>query len=402
MSTSQPTPPALHTVRPGEGSAALSPEKARERAGKRRLLAVGAGFVLALGGYFGYRVLGAGEETTDDATVEAEIVPVSARVAGQVLSVRVEDNARVKRGDVLVEIDPTEAKARAEQAEGELQAAEAQAAAADAQEQISAAGARGGLATSRAQVGSAEAQVNAARAQLARAQAEARKSEGDLARAKTLAEASAMSQAGLDAAQAASDAAQAGLQAATAQLAAAQNRVAEASGTLDVNAPIDAKIAAAKSAARLAHARVTTARAALDLARLSLSYTTVVAPQDGTVARLSLRPSQLVAPGQMMAQLVPDKTFVVANFKETQVGKMRPGQPVEVELDTYPGLKLPGVVDSITPGTGSRFSLLAPDNASGNFVKVVQRVPVRIRWESAPQVTLRPGMSAVARVHVGG
>ena len=400
MSTSQP--PALHPVRPGDAPPALSPEKVRERAGKRRLLVVGAVFVLALGGYFGYRVLGAGEETTDDATVEAEIVPVFARVAGQVLAVRVEDNARVKRGDVLVEIDPAEAKARAEQAEGELQAAEAQAAAADAQMEIASAGARGGLATSRAQVGSAEAQVNAAKAQLARAEAETKKTEGDLGRAKTLAEAGAMSPAGLDAAQAAYDSAAAGLQAARAQLAASQNRVAEASGVLDVNAPIAAKIAAAKSAAQLAHARVTTARAALDLARLNLSYTTVAAPADGTVARLSLRPSQLVNPGQMVAQLVPDRTYVVANFKETQVGKMQPGQRVEVELDTYPGLKIAGVVDSITPGTGSRFSLLAPDNASGNFVKVVQRVPVRIRWDSAPAVILRPGMSAVAHVHVGG
>lgn len=402
MSTSQPNPPTLHPVRPGEAPPAASPEKARERAGKRRLLMVGAVFALALGGYFGYRILGSGEETTDDATVEAEIVPVSTRAAGQVLAVRVTDNARVKQGDVLVEIDPAEAKARAEQAEGALQAAQAQAAAADAQMEIATAGAKGGLATSRAQVGSAEAQVNAAKAQLARAQAEAKKTEGDLARAKTLTEASAMSQAGLDAAQAAYDSAQAGLQAATAQLAAAQNGVVVASGTLDVNAPIAAKIAAAKSAAQLAHAGVTTAKAALDLAQLSLSYTTIVAPQEGTVAKLSLRPSQLVSPGQMVAQLVPDTTYVVANFKETQVGKMQPGQRVEVELDTYPGLKLAGVVDSITPGTGSRFSLLAPDNASGNFVKVVQRVPVRIRWESAPSVTLRPGMSAVAHVHVGG
>src|SRR5262245_54746187 len=156
-SPSQPVAPSLHPVRPGE--APPSAEQAKERAGKRRLLIVGAVFVLALGGYFGFRILGAGEETTDDATVEAEIVPVSVRASGQVLAVRVSDNARVKQGDVLVEIDPTEAKARAEQAEGELQAAEAQAAAADAQMEIASAGARGGLATSRAQVNTSRAQV---------------------------------------------------------------------------------------------------------------------------------------------------------------------------------------------------------------------------------------------------
>lgn len=398
-------------------TAPVATDKQKEATGKRRLLVIGLVFVVSLGGYFGYQALTANEETTDDATIEADVIPVSLRVGGQVLSVKVSDNARVKKGDVLVEIDPAEAKAREQQAEGELLAAQAQAAAADAQLQIGEAGARGGLSTaqaqvstSRAAVGSADAQIASAKAQVIRAESDARKAQIDLDRAKKLRAAEAIPQAQMDSAQAAFDSAQASLQAARAGLSAAedakrvaQSRVAEASGMVAVNQPIDAKIAAAKSAADLAHARVKTAEAALELAKLTLSYTTVVAPQDGTVARLNFRVGQLVSPGQMVAQIVPDATYVVANFKETQVGRMKPGQKVAVEVDSFPGLNLEGEVESLMPGTGSRFALLAPDNASGNFVKVVQRVPVRIRWHSIPQdVAVRPGMSAVAHVHVGG
>ncbi len=417
MSRASQTAHVVPAPQDGAPQAAAEPREAqRERSGKRKVAAVVGLFALAVGGYFTARAFGAGEETTDDAAVDAEIVPVSARVAGQVLTVKVADNTRVKKGEVLVELDPAEARARVQQAEGELAAAEAQAAAADAQLEIATAGARGGLSaakaqvtTTRAQVGSAQAQIDAAKAQLARAETEAHKSQVDLERAKQLYAANAISRERLDSAQTTADSAQAGLQAAHAQLFAAEearrvaeSRVAEASGMVDVNAPIDAKIAAARSAAQLAHARVSTAQAALELARLTLSYTTITAPLDGTVAKLSLRPGHMVVPSQIVAQVVPDTTYVVANFKETQVGRMAPGQHVAVEFDTYPGLKVTGVVESITPATGSRFSLLAPDNASGNFVKVVQRVPVKIVWDAPPTVTLRPGMSAVAHVRVGG
>lgn len=152
--------------------------------------------------------------------------------------------------------------------------------------------------------------------------------------------------------------------------------------------------------AALAHARAKAAAAARDLATLQLDYTEVRAPQDGVVSKLSAREGQLVAADQPVAELVPDRTYVVANFKETQVGRMRPGEKATVEIDAYPGLKLPGRVESLSGGTGARFSLIPPDNASGNFVKVVERVPVRIAWAAPPlpQVALRAGLSAYVTV----
>jgi membrane fusion protein (multidrug efflux system) len=183
----------------------------------------------------------------------------------------------------------------------------------------------------------------------------------------------------------------------------AQSRVAEANGMLDTNTPVDAKVAAARANAALANARVTTAEAALELARLNLSYATLVAPTDGVVSKLTVHAGQLVSPGMPVAELVPEGTYLVANFKETQVGQMKAGQRVDVEVDAYSGRKFEGEVESLSGGTGSRFSLLPPDNASGNFVKVVQRVPVRIRWKTAPtDVTLRAGMSATVTVHTEG
>ena len=138
----------------------------------------------------------------------------------------------------------------------------------------------------------------------------------------------------------------------------------------------------------------------IDLARLQLSWTEVRAPADGTVARLGARAGQIVQPGQVLGQLVPSRSYVVANFKETQTGAIRPGQKVDVELDAYDGRKLEGRVESISGGTGARFALLPPDNASGNFVKVVERVPVRIAWDAPPaDVPLRAGLSATVTVH---
>jgi membrane fusion protein (multidrug efflux system) len=373
--------------------------------------------MLAVGAYWAFRTLGVPEEATDNASVDAPVIPLAFRVGGQVAAVRVADNARVKKGDVLIELDSAEARARVLQAEGELAAAEAQAASSDAELKVLAAGAHGGLsmaraqvATSQAQVASADAQVSVSAAQLLRAEAEARHARTELERAQLLRAGTLLSEQELGAAQVAFDAAQAGVEAARAQLAAARDmrlealsRVREASSVLVMSLPVDAKVEAAQFAARLAHAKVTSAKAALELAQLALAYTTVVAPEDGTVAQLELNPGQLVLAGQRIAELVTDSTYAVANFKETQIARIKPGQPVTVEVDTYPGLKLRGRVESITPATGSRFSLLAPDNSLGNFVKVTQRIPVKVTWEHVPaEVTLRPGMTAEVRVQVGG
>jgi membrane fusion protein (multidrug efflux system) len=176
--------------------------------------------------------------------------------------------------------------------------------------------------------------------------------------------------------------------------------VGEARGRLDQSTPIIAQIGAAKANADLAHARIRVAEAVLELARLQLSYTKVTAAEDGLVTKLSVQPGQMIQIGQPLAELVPDRTYIVANFKETQVGHMRPGQSARVRIDAFPGVVLDAKVESLSGGTGSRFSLLPPDNASGNFVKVVQRVPVRIAWSKRPDLPLQAGLSTEVTVYV--
>jgi membrane fusion protein (multidrug efflux system) len=176
--------------------------------------------------------------------------------------------------------------------------------------------------------------------------------------------------------------------------------VSEARGSLARSAPVKPQIAAAEAQARLAAARVQSAQASLQLAELQLQYTQVVAPADGTISRLTARVGQLLQSGQPVAELVPDASYVIANFKETQIGQMRVGQRAEVEIDAYPGKKFPAQVQSLSGGTGARFALLPPDNATGNFVKVVQRVPVRLEWSRPPGVAMRAGLSADVTVFV--
>jgi membrane fusion protein (multidrug efflux system) len=392
-------------------------EETRAKSGMRKLVIIASLATAIILGFLTYRHFTAGRQTTDDAMIDADVVPIAVRVSGVVAALKVKDDSHVKKGDVLLQLDDTELRARVRQAEGELAAARAEALTADAQQQVVEAGARGGLSTSRAQVFTSRAQVSSAAAQIAnaeaqltRAQAQAKHAAVDLEHNGQLFAANAVSRDLLDNAQTEHDAAQAAVAAARAQLSAAQearnvaqSRVAEAAGTLDANTPITAKIAVATGAAQMAHARVQTAEAALDLTRLALSYATVHAVADGTVSRMSVREGQLLSAGQAVASIVPEATYVIANFKETQVGAMRPGQSVTLEIDALPGEELHGVVASLAGGTGSRFSLLPPDNASGNFVKVVQRVPVRIDWTHLPpHVSLLAGMSATVTVRTDG
>ncbi|MBS2023440.1 MAG: HlyD family secretion protein, partial [Deltaproteobacteria bacterium] len=268
-----------------------------------------------------------GEESTDDAQIEADVVPIAPRVGGQVLRVVVKDDAQVKKGDLLIELDPADLQAKLKQAEGELSTARAQADQAEAQARVAEANAHGGFSTARARVGgstaavaNAGAQVEQAKAQLDRANTEARRTAQDLVRLKSLATANAVTQERLDNAQAASDAAEAALRGAKAQLAAsleqekaAESRVDEARGQLRQSEPVQAMVAAARANAELAKAKVVTAEASLDQARLNLSYTRIVAPSDGAVTRLTARVGQLLSPGQAVAELVPPEVYVVAN-----------------------------------------------------------------------------------------
>jgi membrane fusion protein (multidrug efflux system) len=392
-----------------------APAPARTR-GKRAFLVLGAIIVIVVAGIGVYAFFTAGRESTDDAMVEADVVQVTARVSGVVSNLYVHDNERVKKGQVVLQLDDRDFAAKLAQARAELQTAMAQAAAAHAQEQVVRATARGGLRGAQAQVAgstsavdAADAQVAAAKAAVTRAEAEATKTEHDLARAKQLVATDAIARQQLDAAQAAYDSAEAALTQARANVTAAeeakraaQSRVTEARARVAENAPVGEQIAAAHASAQLADARVTSAKAAVQLAELQLSYTKVAAPDDGLLTELAAREGGLIQVGQPLAQLVPDTTYVVANFKETQIDGMRPGDRAEVQIDAYGGRTFDARVESLAGGTGARFSVIPPDNATGNFVKVVQRVPVRLAWKTKPDVPLRAGLSASVTVYLGG
>jgi membrane fusion protein (multidrug efflux system) len=203
-------------------------------------------------------------------------------------------------------------------------------------------------------------------------------------------------------ARAAQQMAAAGLQQAESQIAEAEARVGEALGRLAAAQAAPHQVAVSRSQADIAGAEVEQARAAVTQAELELSYTTIYAPASGRVTRKAIEEGVYVQPGRALMAIVPANVWVVANFKETQLTDMRPGQPAEIEVDGYPGIVFKGRVDSIQAGTGARFSLLPPENATGNFVKVVQRVPVKIVFDPPlnPNHLLAPGMSVVPAVRV--
>jgi membrane fusion protein (multidrug efflux system) len=399
-------PTALPKPEPKNEVDAAAPKPARSR---RPFVVLAVLALVALVAVGGYTLMTHGRETTDDAQVAADMVPVSARVGGVVAHVLIHENQTVKRGELLIELDAADLSARQQQAEAELATAQAQSQAAEAQEQIVEATSKGGLVSARAAllgttagIGSADAQLASARAAAERAGADLRKAELDLSRAQTLRKADAVPQQQLESAQLAVDSARASKAQADAQVAVAtdarrgaESRVGEARGRVDQSTPVAPQIAAAHAGAALAAARVRSAEAVLVLAKLQVGYTRITAPADGYASKLGVHEGQLVAAGQPLVELVPTETYLVASFKETQIGKMRPGQPATIDVDAFPGRALEGRVESIAGGTGASFSLLPPDNSTGNFVKVVQRVPIRITLVNPPaDVVLRPGLSA--------
>ncbi len=311
-------------------------------------------------------------ESTDDAQVEGHIIPVLSKVGGYVQAVTVQDNDSVRSGDTLVRIDDAEYQVKLAQAEAELAAARA------------AAGTGQNTGQAEAAVATAASQQAALDAGIAAARANEAKTLSDLQRMKELAAKQIVSQQQLDAAQAAASAATANLQAVEKQ--------AAAGGSSVVNA---------RAGVRVAQARLEAAQAARDNAALQLSYTSVSAPVSGVVSKKMVELGQLVQPGQQLMSVVADTgVWVTANFKETQLSDMRVGQKVEIEVDAYGGYEAEGVVQSLSPATGAKFALLPPDNATGNFTKVVQRVPVRIAItkDLGAGRPLRPGMSVTAHV----
>src|SRR5258706_165283 len=380
---------------------------------KRLYLILGGAVLVLLIGYGIYAFLSAGKEVTDDAQISADIVPVASRVAGQVTTVYISENQPVHAGQPIADLDPSDAQVKLAQAEGDLATAQAQAADADTRTAVTSAMARGALTSaqgalqsSKENVDSSAASINEARASVARASANAEKARLDFQRAEELGGKGDISKAQVDAARAAHKSADADLAQARAKLVenenarqAAQANVQTAQGRVQQSAPVQAQITGAEAQARLAHARVATAEAAVKAAQLNLSYTKIVAPRDGIASRLAVHAGSYVTAGMPVVQLVPRTTYVLANFKETQMRDMRPGQRATVRVDALGRRDFEGHVESLSGGTGASFSLLPPDNASGNFVKVVQRVPVRISWNGPPADQVAVGSSAEVTVY---
>jgi membrane fusion protein (multidrug efflux system) len=372
-----------------------------------------------------------GRESTDDAQIDAHITQIAARVGGTVRQVHVRDNQAVDAGTVLVEIDPRDYQIAVQHADAELAAARAAAEAARVNVPIArtestsgVTAAQGGVAQADAARLAAEREIASAHARLASAeatarqrQAEANRATKDVERLKTLIAKDEISQQQYDAAASAAeaatasaDAARAAVKEAHAAVDVAESRAKQAEAALDqAQASYRAartapeQIQATRANAEAAAARVQQAQAALAQAQLNLEHATVRAPTAGVVSRKTVEVGQVIQPGQPLLALVDlDHLWVTANFKETQLGDVRVGQRVRVEVDAIDGKTFTGHVDSVAAATGARFSLLPPENATGNYVKVVQRVPVKILFDPGqdPQRQLRPGMSVVPTVFV--
>ncbi len=339
-------------------------------------------------------------ESTDDAQIDGYIYPVSARVSGTVTQVRFDNNMYVEKGAVLVELDPTDYQVAFERAHADLADAEATAQAARTSVPITHTGTSSQLSMAQAALATAQKEEQAARARVADVEAWYKKAASDLRRMQQLIAKDEVSQQQYDAAVAAEQAAQATVEAARANLAAAQSRVAQAEAGVRSAQTAPQQVAVMRSRAGAAEAAAQRAKAAVEQARLNLQYTTIRAPVAGVVSQRNVEVGQVIQPGQPLFGIVDlDNIWVTANFKETQLKNMRPGQPASVKVDAY-GHTYWGHVDSIGGATGARFSLLPPENATGNYVKVVQRVPVKIVFDKRqdPQHLLRPGMSVVPTV----
>lgn len=329
---------------------------------------MGAATVAAIAAGTAYYIHSLSFETTDDAFIEGHVVPVSSRVPGHVAKVYVRDNQLVKEGDLLAELDPPDFETRLAAAEAALQTARSTCAARAT-----------GVAAARAGLAQAKADQTAAEARHHRAEAK-------LKRVASLVPERAASQDSLDEATAAVQVTQADVTAVGEKVRVQQSNVEQA-------------IAAAAAAESSVHQ----AEAEVKQVRLNLSYTKIYAPISGHVTRKSVEAGAFIQVGQPLMAIVEPNVWVIANFKETQLAKMRPGQPVTIVADTHPDVKFTAHIDSIQRGSGARFSLLPPENATGNYVKVVQRVPVKIVFDDlkhVEQYDLGPGMSVVPTVKI--
>jgi len=428
---------------------------------RRPVFLIAAAVILLLAIIFGarYWAYARSHESTDDAFVDGHIIQVSPKVPGYVLKVYVSDNQIVRAGDLIAEIDARDLQAKVDQVKAALTAGLSQQRQAQTQVTLTRAtaranvrqatagvqqarsgvtGARAGAASERSRtaqssagINTTEANMQQARAQLSAAQAEATRANADVQRYQALFEKDEVSRQRLDQAiatartanaqvdvaneriaateaqvsqaRAATSAQSATARRAESQVGAARAQVNEALGRLEQANTAPQQVAVSEAQAASAGANLAQLQAAVDEAELQLSYTKIYAPEDGRVTRKSVEVGALIQVGQPLMAIVPGDVWVTANFKESQIGSIRPGEPVEVTVDAYPGKIFKAHVDSIQAGTGSRFSLIPPENATGSYVKVVQRVPVKIVFEPNQidsQHLLAPGMSAVPEVRI--
>jgi membrane fusion protein (multidrug efflux system) len=427
---------------------------------KRPAFLIGAIIVLLVVALFGIRywLYARSHETTDDAFVDGHIIQVSPKASGYVAKLYVTDNQQVNAGELLAELDARDYEAKVAQAKAALDAGLAQQHQAQTQvtltrantrsnvqqaaasvrqarsgvggAQANAAAERSRISQAAAGVSSARANVDQSRAQLAAALAEAERTNADVRRYQELYSKDEISRQQLDAAVAAAYTADAQVAAARqkvvaseaqvnearavesaqahtatraqTQITGAQAQVSEAQGRLAQANTAPQQVAVSEAQAQSAGANLESLKAALDAAELELSYTKIYAPEAGRVTRKAVEVGALVQVGQPLMAVVPGEVWVTANFKESQIGKIRPGQSAEVTIDAYSDKTFKGHVDSIQAGTGARFSLLPAENATGNYVKVVQRIPVKIVFDEPPdpQHLLAPGMSVVPQVKV--
>ena len=371
---------ALRLAAPDAAAAEPVAAKSRLPFSRRTLLAVGVALVLAIGGA-AFIALPKGSQSTDAAYVEADSSVVAPKVRGLVAAVLVQHNQAVKKGDPLIRIDPEEFDARVGAASADLQNAQA-----------AVQSARAALISLDAEEKLAAANVRAAQTTIRAADAQSQRADADRKRYENLVASGAVARRDADTFRAAAITAQSDADHSRAELDVSRNQAAVTA----------AKRATLEAALAQSQAAVARAQAALDLAKQDQGHALIRAPIDGVVGDRQVEPGDYVQPGTRLLTIVPmSALYVTANFKETQVARMLPGQPATIKVDALPGETLKGEVDSFAPGSGSQFSLLPFEPGTGNFTKIVQRVPVRIRFEpgQAGLDRLRPGLSTTVVVH---
>jgi membrane fusion protein, multidrug efflux system len=367
-----PSQPVAEAPKPQDVAVQAPPKgepEAPARRSRRPFLVVALLAALGIGGYYGYHWWTEGRflVSTDDAYVKADMSVIAAKVGGYVANVPIIDNQHVKTGELLTKIDDRDYTIAVDAARNKLATQEAT------------------IARLKEQTKAQTALIEQAKAQVASAQAGLVRANADFERAQALAQSSFGSKQTLDQARAARDQGQAGVASAQAAQLSAEANLAVMNAQIEEAVRVRAEL-----------------QSSLDQANLNLSYTEVRAPFDGVVGNKAVQPGQYLQPGTRLLALVPlDTVYIEANYKETQLADIKPGQKVDLGVDAADGHEFQGVIESIAPASGSMFSLLPPENATGNFTKIVQRVPVRIRvsGEAVKAGVLRPGLSVVTYVH---